>query len=348
MKWKNWSEPWVLFFLNFSLIDYKHAGHRKIRRYLNPTTLAEQSATSSTHYTPLELFDLIGPSLRNCYHYSLMTTKTPGGPEVDVDYGSPSALFTSAGAFWEMIGYGHVPPSAYETQFHWYLFGTNLNPNPTQDDPRFHYTIPTRYLRRRIADHFRKMREDEQAALLTRFAPLPQVAGIFYESIVLDILQDAHEFLPCHLYGDTESPSFRLGPGLSFFPYQVDPKVGAITLVDDDCIFVPLVGFRSLDALVISKNKTRVTMLQITISKKHKLSQSDIRMVINSLKENLPNNKTIMWSVLLVSSDDRGQNIVNELQKNFKGLGSNYPVVRLGWLTVGPEVPKYSAILVSQ
>jgi hypothetical protein len=116
--------------------------------------------------------------------------KRPGGPEVDVNYGNPSTLFTNAGALLDMIDYGHVPPLEHETQFYRYLFGTKLYHNPSTDDPRFHYTIPTRYLRRRIADHFRKMMMEERFALLAKFAPLPQVAGIFYESIALDILQD--------------------------------------------------------------------------------------------------------------------------------------------------------------
>jgi hypothetical protein len=39
-----------------------------------------------------------------------------------------------------------------------------------------------------------------------------------------------------------------------------------------------------------------------------------------------------------VTPDDRGQHIVNKLRKKFRGLGKNYPEVKLGWLTVGQEV----------
>jgi hypothetical protein len=90
-------------------------------------------------------------------------------------------------------------------------------------------------------------------------------------------------------------------------------------------------------------------MFQITILKKHELKLSGIRTVINALiNGGLPHGESVKWTVLLVTPDDRGQNIVNTAQKKFNGLGENYPKVNLGWLTVGPNDPEYLAKWVSQ
>jgi hypothetical protein len=337
-----------LFFLDFFSVDYKHPGHRKILSNLASRKPAEAGQSAAPRYTPLELFDIIGPSPRACYEYSRVITKTRDGPEVDISYDDPDAIFANTHTLQDVIMYGLAPPSKQGEQFHRFFFGENRFSNPSLRDPRFKYKVPTDFLRRLIINHFRKKEMKERFDLLIQFAPLPVIAGMIYESLVPDILQGLDESLPCHLHGDTESPSFLLGPNLFSRPYTVDPEAGLITPVDN-CIYVPQAGFPSLNAFVVSEEETRVTMLQITVSKKHDLKLSEIRNVINALiNGGLPRGESVKWTVLFVTPDDRGQNIANTAQKTFKSLGKNYPKVKLGWLMVGPDDPKYSAKWVSQ
>jgi hypothetical protein len=132
--------------------------YRKIHSNLRPTTLPGQTATDP-YYTPLELFNIIGPSTRNCFR--LQFIKKTGNPKIDIEYGDPRAVFKNAGVLLEVLQEGYAPASEQGDDFRDFFFCTNLEENPSQYKPRFHYDIPTEYLGSRIVTYFRKKEKKE-------------------------------------------------------------------------------------------------------------------------------------------------------------------------------------------
>jgi hypothetical protein len=87
------------------------------------------------------------------------------------------------------------------------------------------------------------------------------------------------------------------------------PEARVIAPVDNR-IYVPQAGFPSIDAFVVSENKTRVTMLQITVSTKHGLKPTGIRKVIDALiKGGLPRDESRVPSLSHLTSADSTSSI---------------------------------------
>jgi len=202
--------------------------------------------------------------------------------------------------------------------------------NPNQS-PSLSYHVPTLFLREILWRAFRGQKVEDHLKEASKFAPFPQVLSALYEPLVLNVLQFSASPSQCHIIDHNGgTSSFSLGPNLRsdwrLFSKDVPFHPASNT------IYVPLSGFYSLDAFVVSEDGTRVTMLQMTIGKTHSLKASGVRDVIKAFRGTSKREKDIEWSFLFATPGDTGEKIARKQRLN---LGKTYPKVNVGWMVVG-------------
>ncbi|EKM79740.1 hypothetical protein AGABI1DRAFT_127426 [Agaricus bisporus var. burnettii JB137-S8] len=219
----------------------------------------------------LELFEILGPSPRNCFWFDETFIKTPEGLQITQPYCEPAVVLSNTGVLGRIFKTGNCfPPSEQGEQFHYFFFARPAYKNPLCDQPQFRYVVPTEFLERRLSDYIVTREPRKQFRLLCALAPLAQALDLVYKPYILSHICETTAPLLCHLVINRLSPSFELGPGLSLERLPVEQGQG-MREYRDNTIYLPQSGGASLNAFVISENKTRVTMLHFAVAPTHKL-----------------------------------------------------------------------------
>ncbi|EKM79737.1 hypothetical protein AGABI1DRAFT_127423 [Agaricus bisporus var. burnettii JB137-S8] len=293
------------------------------------------SPDPSRYTTPLELFDIIGPSPRNCFRYKSSFIKTPEGIKALWPYGDLASLLSNTSVLGHILKTGIFPPSNQVPQFHHFFFGKPRVENPQSGDPRFRYTVPTAFLESCLYDYVVTRKPRQQFRFLCALASLPQARKLVYEPYIVSHMCEITESLPCYLIGNpaNSSPSFHLGPGLSLerLPLRQAQEYC------DNTIYMPQSGGTPFDAFVISEKITRVTMLHFAVTQSHELEPSSIHRVIDAydFKGKLLDLEFVRWSFLFVAPGKGGEMVAGQNMK-FK-LGEEDVEVRIGWISTDDE-----------
>ena len=131
--------------------------------------------------------------------------------------------------------------------------------------PRLRFDVPTLFLPHFLVKEFHRLTTASRKALTAQLSPYPQTAWMFYEAMVIVILESSTGAFNNHLCG--VAGVFKLGTGL---PNVVPDLEGDFT-VEIQRIYVPP-NLASQDAFVIMK-RLRVVFLHITTVKKHDLNR---------------------------------------------------------------------------
>ena len=241
-----------------------------------------------SYYTPIELFDLIGPSARACIGSPVV--KSQNGPQADfADYLDLPALSSDLESVLHMVYSPGTPRGSYEAnELDRIFFLSNAGrPNPNLW-PTFHYSVPTLFLCRTLCTALRAHPKVTQRRVAARCAPSPAAAAPLYLPLALDLLVNARAEYTCHIVrldhqAKTQSStpsSFCIGPDLSFreAPLLLPSPSGSDSDVpldlepidNNSVLFVPPLPSsassappRAFHALVVSADKTRATLLRM-------------------------------------------------------------------------------------
>ena len=179
-------------------------------------------------------------------------------------------------------------------------------------------------------------------------ASAPSVAVAFYQPLLVEYLLETRAGRFCYIPASDDNghvTTFRLGPGL-VRPYQaIQLYPGCPPIADIESVLVPWAGFTAFDAIVVSEDKTRATMLRMAVGA-IELDVTGIRAAIDALDSVLPHPETVKWSFIYVATDgDRAQNMAGgNGAKMLEGLD---PRLKVGWMTIGTLNRSSRAVLVS-
>ncbi|KAI1786221.1 hypothetical protein LXA43DRAFT_1185308 [Ganoderma leucocontextum] len=319
-----------------------------------------QTPPGTVRYTPLEVFDLLGPCARACFRMA-RDVKTQGGPKADFsDYICNLNFFfdSKLHTILTRVRYDSLPPTSTKA---WNSTASSSSPTPARKPNPF--ALP-------------------QLRAVTMLVSVPSIAAVFYQPLIIDFLRET-----------------RTGPGLALPDGSVefDPEAPPID-VEDDRILVPPPGFTAFDVLVISEDRTRVTMLrmadnvaetetenqdedvdeyvdvdedddevhaedeaqienqdedggEVKVKGDDKKKDEDhpdaaaIRSVIEAFDELLPRPEAVKWSFVYVAlKGDRAKDIA-ERHKTRERLGGLYPRVQLGWMKLGSRDQRTRRVL---
>ncbi|KAF7775621.1 hypothetical protein Agabi119p4_4014 [Agaricus bisporus var. burnettii] len=273
--------------------------HRRLQQWKTQISNARTRAYSLFS----RLFDIIGPSPRNCIRYKSSFIKTPEGIKALWPYGDLPSLLSNTSILGHILKTGICPPSNQVPEFHYFFFGKPRDENPQSGDgPRFRYIVPTAFLESCLYDYVVTRKPRKQFRFLCALAPLSRARKLVYEPYIMSHMCEITESLPCYLIGNpaNSSPSFHLGPALSLERLPLEQAQEYC----DNTIYMPRSGGTpSFDAFVISEKKTRVTMLHFAVTQSHELEPSSIHWVIDAydFKGKLLDLEFVRWSFLFVA-----------------------------------------------
>ena len=329
-------------------------------------------------YTPLELFDLLGPSARQCTRFAGIS-KTPAGPRADL---RPCAR---DGCLWIFSHLDAVLSAPRDRPLPGELFleddldgvmALSYNPdsagaeNPSRV-PAFDYAVPTLLLRQILIDYL-----FELAPLITSRSPhdlaadvlarSPSLARAFYQSLLVDCLLETRPGCVCHIVDSNVSSDddavvapkgFCLGPGLALLHQAIElgPRGASGSQADpdikDECILVPRAGFTAFDALVVSGGMTRVTMLRAAVGNQilelEPDDVEDIRGAIDLFDRVLPRREATKWYFVYAALDEDRARSLAEREDARGTLERVDPRLRAGWMKVDSRRKDVRAVLVS-
>ena len=197
-----------------------------------PVDLCQWTLEEGTTYSPVELFDLLGPSARTCFSDYI---KSGRGYEFDLcDDLDPSELLLDTQKLLRFVASGNIPEGQQGSTFHRFFFGSLSKgySNPI-GGPKFTYNVPTFFLRGVLLSCFRSLELEQQKSFAFLVAPHPHIAWIFYEQAVVKSLVSAattHQYQLCGL-----PDALQLGPGLHTHPFLFDPDT-----FDEEKPFAPV------------------------------------------------------------------------------------------------------------
>ncbi|KAM5546204.1 hypothetical protein V8D89_000330 [Ganoderma adspersum] len=243
-----------------------------------------------SYYTPVELFDILGPSARACMGPPVV--KSQHGPQADfADYLSLPTLSSDLESVLHMVYSPGTPRGSYEeNHLDCIFFLSNAGrPNPNLW-PKFDYSVPTLFLCRTLCTALRAHSTVTQRRVAARCAPSPAAAAPLYLPLALDLLVNARVEHTCHIVASdhqtqtqsSTSSSFCIGPDLSFREAPLllpipsaagcdsDAPLDLEPINDNTVLFVPPLlssassaPSRAFHALVVSADKTRATLLRM-------------------------------------------------------------------------------------
>jgi hypothetical protein len=237
-----------------------------------------------------------------------------------------------------------ISDSAQQNRFHQFFFATpSKDPKPTSGVPDFTYNVPTNFLLSILQDLARQKSLKDQITFASKFIPHPQVAGIFYEPVVVTTLELSHKPLECVLANGSH---FQLQ-----LPLVVSKEVADFSAPftpKDGLLYIPPPKFRSLDAVAVMEGAQRVTLLQMTIASRHTINVTGIKHVIDSFKSTTSNLK---WAfIFVVPSRAIGEGLVKcatiEIAKRTR---SSVPAIRemdVGWAVVPNKDERVRSLIV--
>ncbi|KAI1785080.1 hypothetical protein LXA43DRAFT_1039867 [Ganoderma leucocontextum] len=290
------------------------------------------------YYSPLDVFHLLGPSVRQCF-FEGGNRKTPLGPAIDFQrHLDPDAFLDNLDAVITAVHRSMDAASPEHPDLYRLLFAYKRHDltNPIRY-PVLCYNIPTLHLSRVLLATFRQRTDDEQVALIAKLAKLPQVMSFVYEPIILDVLSspDVPAAVACHL---ADGSTFTLGPGLVLAGDQV--TAGASIVPRDNHIYFLRNGLPWLSAVVISEDQTRVTILHTTVAYRRKVVSSAVSAVIKLLRRSMPNTSLAVtkWTLIFVSPGASGEQMAKKMVKVKFRNREQHPAVAAGWLEIGAHL----------
>jgi hypothetical protein len=264
---------------------------------------------------------------------------------VDLEiYLSPGNLFEHANQLVSALRDSEVLDSAQQNRFHRLFFATpSKKPKPTFGGPAFTYNVPTRFLLIILQDLARQKTLKDLITFASKFMPHPQVAGIFYEPVVVTTLELSHKPLECVLANGSH---FQLQ-----LPLVVSKEVAdfnAPFTPKDGLLYIPPPKFRSLDAVAVTEGAQRVTLLQMTIASRHTINVTGIKHVIDSFMSTTSNLK---WAfIFVVPSRAIGEGLVKSATIAIaKRTRNSVPAIRemdVGWAIVPNQTERVRSFIV--
>jgi hypothetical protein len=248
------------------------------------------------HYSPLELFEILGPSARACFE---PRPRSGNGLSADFDDLQPWELHCDLGNLVKALKTGNLSTLDQATIFRQFFYGSNTKANPVKA-PSFSYVVPTSFLRSLLVEVFLRLKDAEQRELAEGLSPFPQIAWAFYEPMVINVLESSATAFDCYLFGtqNPDQPAFRLRPDLE--------TLGVSVGVGGNRIDVLSKGFPYLDTYVIAHDGKRIVFLQRTTA------QDDLYM------EGIPKAIALLpalsqtsteWCCLFVVPDERARKL---------------------------------------
>ncbi|KAJ7222500.1 hypothetical protein GGX14DRAFT_558596 [Mycena pura] len=276
------------------------------------------------NYTALELFLLLGPSLR----HTKIQRRNTGRPELDLaDLISAPDLFSDASA---------LSRGDQKANFHQYFFA--LPPHydgkckaVSYRGPGYIYIVPTSFLAARLATSLEKLALEDQVRFSALFAPAPQVAGALYEALMPKFLTKGDKGLLGE-FNDRED--YRLDGKLEmescpFLPGTRDIVYGKL--------LVPPGGYPAVDALYCTLSEDEktldVVMLQATIARSHAISTKGVQPIVKMAAKT---QKNVRYQFLFVSpSREIGQHLAQAASNQTTlGRGAQRLVIPVGWVVM--------------
>ncbi|THH27661.1 hypothetical protein EUX98_g6525 [Antrodiella citrinella] len=209
-------------------------------------------------YTPAEIYDLLGPTARACFSPMTRSIRKTGSPKSDF----ASLLPTSD------IVYLTTSPMAVGSfledcrNFDRFFF-TDPAENPAPY-VQIRYHVPTRFLRQVLFLGFKVGAYHSVAGLVGMFSNKWELLANVYDILVLDVLCVYHLPFRCYTVegGRAGRPgTFTLGPNLRQATYIAGNPWSPV----DRTIYVSRMTIPSVDAFVLTENRTRVTILHSQI-----------------------------------------------------------------------------------
>lgn len=148
---------------------------RQLREKLQPERCLW---TAMGRYSPLEIFDLLGPSAGTCFSRKNLRLKLDQGPAVDFKDFTPQHLLHSPEIFIHAVKDGD-PDLQESPAFHRFFIALNSQPSNPVAYPMLSYEVPTLFLRRRLLEHFLYLYRREQLGFPGLFVPFPEIAPLF-------------------------------------------------------------------------------------------------------------------------------------------------------------------------
>ncbi|RPD78451.1 hypothetical protein L226DRAFT_292902 [Lentinus tigrinus ALCF2SS1-7] len=308
----------------------------------------EHIAKTERTYTPVEVFDLLGPCIRVCEHHSCTYTSdnlgTQGARYILDRLESGGKHYNAYALLSMMLNHDHY------NILDRFFFAHPLHP---QGDPRtafrlhpfsLGFSVPTLFLRQQLAAAFREMALKDQLRFADAFSGSPQIANALFEPLVLDALERHPRGHWCHVLGRAvgdRTADFRLGPGLVL--ERITDK--ALFRLGDNRVYVPLPGtLPGISAVVVSEDAKRATLLHLDIVPTpnrqdwptykrvggRKISKRAVCDAIDLFPAEQA--REMKWSLLLPTTKDQGRNVK---VKGDMVLPEGYPKVDIGWMRVG-------------
>jgi len=245
---------------------------------------------------------------------------------------SPETLFDDADMLLSALKGKPIPEGAQLDQFNRFFFATpTKDAKPNLGLPTYTYKIPTDFLLSMLQDLAYTKTLEEKIAFANMFMAYPQVAGVFYESVVVTALDLSHKPLVCVLANGSH---FQLQ-----LPLAVESEVedfSATFTPKDGVLYIPPSGFPSIDAVAVTEGAQRITLLQMTLASRHPINVAGIKHVVDSFKSTISNLK---WAfIFVVPSQEIGERLNKSATVEIaKITRSSEPAIKemdVGWAVV--------------
>ncbi|KAI1785082.1 hypothetical protein LXA43DRAFT_1100710 [Ganoderma leucocontextum] len=328
VRWRGWAkeresaEYWVL-------SCWARDEVRKFQHFYEQKGLCPWKDNDADYYSPLEIFDHLGPSARKCFARR-GSKRTAQGPERDFcKYLQPDDILKNVDDFIAALKTGVVTSPRQGLNFRrlFFAFKPDDASNPMDHEPDFHYAIPTSFISGLLSDYFSRRTVEEQVSLLSKFAPYPQLMGLVFEPLVLQFLTSSEKPIPCHL---VDGSTIMLGPHLWLVNRQLDADVSIEPRNND--IHVPRTGFPSLDGLIIliNEDQTQVLLLQMTVASTHKVVAKGVAAIVKLIGASTKTS----FKFIFVTPGPSGEKMAKKLQE-IKIRGRPSIFVEAGWIETG-------------
>ncbi|KAJ7140298.1 hypothetical protein C8R43DRAFT_1018185 [Mycena crocata] len=224
------------------------------------------------YYTPVELFNYLGPIARECFPCSGI--KKSGLILNDLRRNPPS--------FDELRTCQYVlhNPSQEFTDFFCCRMDADTNSARIEperrDSPIELYEIPTAFLRSLVFGHNSNLGPQQQEALCGVFRLLPSICGALYEVTTIERL--TRPFTLSYLINGL---SRTISCGLQVVDSRQEPLDFRPELVasHDAWIWLPPTGFPTVDAVVACEGGQKIILIQVAIARQHDVSPEGLARV---------------------------------------------------------------------
>ncbi|KAH9931160.1 uncharacterized protein BXZ73DRAFT_101742 [Epithele typhae] len=293
-------------------------------------------------YDPIDIFRFLGPSARAC----MKSIKRKQGLAKDIAKSPheiqilPAHMENIVDAF-RKFSATDVPFAVY---FHQYFFVERTETDRPADNLEevAKCSIPTPYLRSRVAQAIAAAQQDQRQAMFEAMSPLGGLAGPVFETLALTWC--TLEPLLCTL--NDELLNFTL-PSLDHAVFD-----GSSRLYDThNRLFLPPAGFPTIDAFVVTVDASgvlHVVFLHVTICRTHQMRGGGIGKVIRALfGVPEPPTDVRLSFVFVVPNEDVGKTLAHRFgtttrhrcsSKKSVDIGVGYAVVAQHILTDSERV----------